>query len=69
MSKIQLDEELLETVPVAAGVAVFRCTNPGCGHPHLLLLDKHNEPIAQFVVPDAPAFVAELLAMESGDVH
>lgn len=61
MSKVQLDEEVLMLTPVAAGVAIFRCNDPACGHPHIVLLDADHEPIAQFVVPDTPGFIEELL--------
>jgi hypothetical protein len=37
-------------VPVASGAAVFFCPDPNCQHPHLLLFDEYDNPMAHFVV-------------------
>jgi hypothetical protein len=39
-------------IPQAHSVQIMWCENPKCNRPHVVLFDEHDEPFAEFVLPD-----------------
>ena len=53
-------KDVPDEIPQAHGVGVFFCDEPDCKRPHVMLYDEHDKPLAHFVVPDEPGFMAQL---------
>jgi len=58
--KFNFTDAQIWNTPVAHGGGVFFCPDPKCHHPHMLLVDDNNEPMAHFII--GPEFYAELQA-------
>jgi hypothetical protein len=48
--KLSFTEQQILDAPVASGAEVFRCPDPGCGLPHILLLDDDDQPMAHYII-------------------